>query len=281
MKCSIEGFSQEYAVTLKKKVIINGKEVERKIDCTDLVILRWFVDFYPKMKKMEIDGNQYAWLTHSKMVEDLPIIDINKRAFSERLQKLVDFDILTYKLVKEGGTIALYGFGKNYINLVCSSEGVVRSNDIGGCVQTTYKDISIIDNKENYTKESQNRNEQPSPTPTFLQNTDDSITPKVRKGTANIVSNEDIEKYFETTYSIYPRKVNKQQAKKTYEHKFRGLSIVDAKNLANRIYKALQRQIALWQAENKGNGRELEYIPHFSSWLNDNIEDSKNFKKGR
>lgn len=136
-------------------------------------------------------------------------------------------------------------------------------------------------NKENYTKESQNRNEQPSPTPTFLQNTDDSITPKVRKGTANIVSNEDIEKYFETTYSIYPRKVSKQQAKKTYEHKFRGLESDEARKLAIRIYKSLERQITLWQAENKGNGRELEYIPHFSSWLNDNIEDSKNFKKGR
>lgn len=146
------------------------------------------------------------------------------------------------------------------------------------------KPLPYINNtyiKENYIKESQNRNEQPSPTPTFLQNTDDSITPKVRKGTANIVSNEDIEKYFETTYSIYPRKVSKQQAKKTYEHKFRGLESDEARKLAIRIYKALQRQIALWQAENKGNGRELEYIPHFSSWLNDNFEDSKNFKKGR
>ena len=70
MKRTIEGFSQEYAATLKKKVKIKQrgeeKEKEVKIDCTDLVILRWFVDFFPNMKKMIIDGKEYAWLTHKK-----------------------------------------------------------------------------------------------------------------------------------------------------------------------------------------------------------------------
>ena len=44
MKYTIEGFSQEYACSLRKEV--DGKTI--KLDCTDLVILRWFVDFYPK-----------------------------------------------------------------------------------------------------------------------------------------------------------------------------------------------------------------------------------------
>ena len=55
MKYTIEGFSQQFASTLKKKIIKNNKEVEIKIDCTDLVILRWFVDFYPNMKKMVVE----------------------------------------------------------------------------------------------------------------------------------------------------------------------------------------------------------------------------------
>lgn len=158
MKYTIEGFSQRYAMTLKKEVEIRGKTVTRKIDCTDLVILRWFVDFYPNMKKIEVDGKQFAWLTHSKLKDDLPLIDITKRAFSERMQKMVDFGILSYKLIKEGGTFSLYGFGENYKNLIndkgmrSNDIGVqenntdgVRSNDTGVDVQTDNKDTSISD----------------------------------------------------------------------------------------------------------------------------------------
>lgn len=160
MKNSILGFNQEYAVTLRKEVEVRkGKFVTKKIDCTDLVILRWFVDFYPRMRFFEVDGQKYAWLTHKKLMEDLPLIDISKRAFIERMQKLVEFNILTYKLIKEGGTFSLYGFGENYINLISSSNTmarsnnigdadehaqVVRSNDIGCDVQTANKDKSII-----------------------------------------------------------------------------------------------------------------------------------------
>lgn len=169
MKYTIEGFSQEYALTLRKEVEVRGKMITKKIDCTDLVILRWFVDFYPNMKKVTVDGIQYAWLTHRKLLEDLPLIDINKRAFADRMQKLVEFNILTYKLIQEGGTYSLYGFGENYSKLIgydvqttqgvqIETQGVCRSNDIGGAVQTTHKDksikdISIIDNNKERNKD--------------------------------------------------------------------------------------------------------------------------------
>lgn len=152
MKYTIEGFCQEYALTLKKTVPTKGGEKTIKIDCTDLVILRWLVDFYPNMKKMTIDGKEYVWLTHKKMLEDLPLLDITKRACIERMQKLVEFEILEYKLVKEGGTFSLYCFGKNYINLVQSTDtgvwqstsaGGMRSTDTGGGGQPNNKDNSI------------------------------------------------------------------------------------------------------------------------------------------
>lgn len=154
MKYTIEGFCQEYALTLKKTVSTKGGEKTIKIDCTDLVILRWLVDFYPNMKKMTIEGKEYVWLTHKKMLEDLPLLDITKRACIDRMQKLVEFEILEYKLVKEGGTFSLYCFGKNYINLVRSTDaggmqsnstGGMQSNDIGVCSQPHNKDNSIID----------------------------------------------------------------------------------------------------------------------------------------
>lgn len=151
MKYTIEGFSQQFASTLKKKIIKNNKEVEIKIDCTDLVILRWFVDFYPNMKKMVVDGKEYARLTHKKLMEDLPLIDISRAGFIARMQKLVEFNVLQYKFVKEGGSFSLYTFGDNYYNLI--SNGGVCSNTHGVDVQTytgvhaqTYtKDNNIID----------------------------------------------------------------------------------------------------------------------------------------
>ena len=165
MKYTIEGFSQEYAQSLKKEVIINGKDGKQKtkttrIDCTDLVILRWFVDFYPNMRKFVIDGCEYAWLSHNKLKEDLPILDISKRACIDRMQKLVDFGILKYKLIKEGGTFSLYTFGENYEKLIDTKDTRyavnqhrgMQSNDIGVCSQPTTKDISIKDTSTNNKK---------------------------------------------------------------------------------------------------------------------------------
>lgn len=147
MRYTIEGFSQEYAMTLRKKVIKRNKEIEIKIDCTDLVILRWFVDFYPNMKKMIVDGREYAWLTHNKLKNDLPLIDISKEAFNERMKKLVEFKVLDYQFVKECGSFSLYTFGENYKYLISKEEGICSNRygvyvqtDTGVCVQTSTKD---------------------------------------------------------------------------------------------------------------------------------------------
>ena len=169
MKATISGFNQEYALTLKKQVPTKDGEKTIKIDCTDLTILRWLVDFWPWMKKMTIDGKEYAWLTHKKLQEDIPLLDISKRACVERMQKLVEFGILEYKFLKQGGTFSLYAFGENYINLVRSTEHPVCSQpdtpyafdqtpgarstehpvcaqpDTPVCGQPDNKDISIID----------------------------------------------------------------------------------------------------------------------------------------
>lgn len=170
MKQTIAGFNQEYALTLKKTVPVKGGgEKTIKIDCTDLTILRWLVDFWPSMKKMNLDGKEYAWLTHKKLQEDIPLLDISKRACVERMQKLVEFKILDYRFLKQGGTFSLYAFGENYMNLVRSTDYPVTAQpdtpcafdqlpgggstvhpvhaqpDTPVCGQPDNKDISVID----------------------------------------------------------------------------------------------------------------------------------------
>ena len=133
MKYTIEGFSQEYALTLTKKVpTSNGKEKLIRVDCNDLVILRWFVDFYPRMMKVEIDGKQYAWVKYQALLEDLPLLDIKKRMLFERLQKLVDFGVLSHKSIKSGGSFSYYGFGENYIKLIDNSARIGMQKNADG-----------------------------------------------------------------------------------------------------------------------------------------------------
>ena len=159
MRYTIEGFSQEYAMTLKKTVATSKGEKTVKIDCTDLVILRWFTDFYPNMRKTIIDGREYVMVAHSKLLEDLPMIDISKEAFIDRMKKLVEFGILDYQLVKKGGTFSFYAFGENYIHLV--DDG--RSNAQGVCAQThtgyTFKrDTGIRSNVQGVYVQTYNKN---------------------------------------------------------------------------------------------------------------------------
>ena len=150
MKYTIEGFSQQYATTMKKQVVRRDKLVTIQIDCTDLVILRWFVDFFPNMNRIIIDNEEYAQLSHSKMIEDLPILDISKASLIERMQKLVEFEILDYKFIKQNGkgTYSYYKFGKNYINLINNDEKC--SNIYGVSGQTPTKDYSIKYNMLDY-----------------------------------------------------------------------------------------------------------------------------------
>lgn len=97
----------------------------------------------------------------------------------------------------------------------------------------------------------------------------------------NIVDSDKINFYFDKVYSIYPRKVSKVQAKETFSHKLIGLENEEAHKKAIAIYRMLESQNTVWQNENNGEGRKIEHTPYFSSWLNDNVEDSKFYKRGK
>lgn len=128
MRYTIEGFSQAEAIKFRCTEIVKRKnqrtgEYEEKettvtLDCNDLLILRWFVDFYPNMIKVEISGCQYAWVSYKDLIKDMPLLGFKKGMLALRLKKLVNFGILTHKTVKKDGTFSYYGFGPNYGRLV-------------------------------------------------------------------------------------------------------------------------------------------------------------------
>lgn len=95
------------------------------------------------------------------------------------------------------------------------------------------------------------------------------INNSIDKTLVNNISNiDEIKNMFDKLWKIYPRKINKVQAQKTFTKKIGKLKGEKALEKGRYIYKFLVNSISLWKKEN----RKLEMIPHFSSWLNANIE---------
>jgi len=98
VKFTIYGFGQKRAVELG-------------LDATDLVILRWLVDFYAtgKMKKLQRAEKEYVWVNYGTLCDEFPILGIrSKSGMRNRLQKLVKAGVLEFYLLKEGGTWTYY-----------------------------------------------------------------------------------------------------------------------------------------------------------------------------
>lgn len=84
MRNSILGFSQK-------------KALEYKLDTRDLLLLDYIINAIanPMMEhEMDANNNTYVWLSHSKILSDLPILDIKEDMFKKALKKLVDLGLL-------------------------------------------------------------------------------------------------------------------------------------------------------------------------------------------
>lgn len=144
-------------------------------------------------------------------------------------------------------------------------------------------------NKEVYKEEKENYNKRKAETGTETPTSTISLTAPNGQPSSRQVANKDddngeydkILKYFEQTWSIYPRKESKVQAKATFTHKVYTKDEEISRANALRIYKILQRQNTVWENENNGNGRVKQYIPLFSTWLNDNFEDVPKRERGK
>lgn len=118
MKYTVEGFSQEAALSMRATITENGHTKTIKLDIVDLTILRWIVDFYPNMKKTIIDGTEYAWVDYTSFIEDMPFLGLSNQSLYKRCIKMVQLGVLKHKTVRSKGTFSYYGFGPEYPRLV-------------------------------------------------------------------------------------------------------------------------------------------------------------------
>lgn len=97
---------------------------------------------------------------------------------------------------------------------------------------------------------------------------------RIITGTASgVVAAAEIAEMFDILWKVYPRKEGKEQAKKTFEHKLRGMKTADAKAKANKIYLLIKSKRKAWEEAET----ELRFIPMFSSLLNSEVPDSPHF----
>lgn len=118
MKYTLEGFSQEAALSMQATITEGGRTKIIKLDLIDLTIIRWIVDFYPNMKKVLIDGTEYVWLDYTTFVKDMPLLALSNQSLYKRCMKMVRLGVLKHKTVRSKGTFSYYAFGPEYSRLV-------------------------------------------------------------------------------------------------------------------------------------------------------------------
>lgn len=133
MKYTINGFSQ--------KVLC-----ELKLDPTDALILRWFVDFNQtsKMKSIINNKNEFYWVNYDGVLKSLPILNMEKRSIQRRFKKLVNAGVLDHYTHKQGGTFSCYKKGTNYESLIDDNKEAVHLNPTVGLKSTTPKDSKVL-----------------------------------------------------------------------------------------------------------------------------------------
>ena len=126
MKYTIEGFNQE-------------KAIEYGLDLTDLLILRWIVDFSPKMSKEIIDGKEFFWIRYQALLDDMPILGFtSKDRLYRKLKEMSNKGILEHKSIRnKEGSFAYYTFGEIYQELIVKNNVPYVENTYAHTLKTT------------------------------------------------------------------------------------------------------------------------------------------------
>ena len=252
MKDSILGFNQPKVLSLVKEV--KDEKTEKittiSIDVEDLLILSIIADLSNRksIRKVILEDGQYSWISYNLILEDLPILRIDKKQLRRRLDKLVEFDLIDLKVerVNGSGTFVYIKIGQMYEELKYgkadenedrqkSTEGVDK-NVHGGGQKSTPKDSSMKqgeeDNKEGI----------------------DKSIPKKK-------ADNDVDEFVDRMYALYPAKCPKRGA-------YLGKSQKDKAKIKSLLKTYSESDIEFvirWEIEQKYN---KAYMLNFSTFLN-------------
>ena len=118
------GFDQREVIKLRRTETVNGKAQQVGIDLIDLGILSVIADMSNRVsiKKVLLEDGQYSWISYNSILEDLPIINIEKKQLSRRIAKLQSFDLVKCVVERQKGigTFTYIRVGKMYETITYS-----------------------------------------------------------------------------------------------------------------------------------------------------------------
>lgn len=162
---------------------------------------------------------------------------------------------------------------RTHANATNNNNNILSSFNISSFNKPSSSNISSFNSSFNNSSSMSVKNEKKSKTTkNKAASTSDADTPEFDKISYLI-------KLFERLWLNYPHKVGKEQAKTTWSKKFKSLKTkIDIDSKATLINALLTNHLNSWKTEVQKNGqtgRPKQYIPHFSTWLNDNIPNEE------
>ncbi len=240
MKYTTDGFQQD-------------KLMELGLNRNHSYVLRWFVDFQAtgQMREHLVGGVAYHWVSYSTILEDLPILGIQKRQLANIFKEMVNAGVLKHFHLKQGGSFSFYTTGDAYDSLIYDPMQSI-ADPLCNLLHTPMQSIAdpyVIDC---------------IPLCNELTNKDSSIIDYPIKDTSikkqSKAQNTDI--LFEEFWKLYPKKVAKQKAIKCYREAIKRVP-------HERIITGLQN----YKAEITRKQTKMDFVKHPTGWLNDSRWD--------
>lgn len=117
---TVNGFQQEGIVKLG-------------LDCIEVQILRWFVDFIASglMEHIDADGERFYWIKYGYVIDQLPILKIkDKHAIAQRFDNMVSCGLMEKKYIKDRGNYTYFRIIPEVYRILITSN--VEQNDEEG-----------------------------------------------------------------------------------------------------------------------------------------------------
>lgn len=71
---------------------------------------------------MNVGDKTYAWVNYSRVIEDIPILNMKKDTLSRRMKKICETGIMEHETLKQGGTFSLYKLTDKYDQLISTDK---------------------------------------------------------------------------------------------------------------------------------------------------------------
>lgn len=247
LKFTIHGFQQP-------------KLIELGLDNNDALVMAVVRDMYSSVSVEHkiIDGDRYIWVNQTSLSEYVPIIGVLK-TFQRIFKKLTDKGIFESKVINgRNGKTGKYFYLKpsklledltEYVAIAQEVDQETKSPLIKGQNVGCSKDKKSFDHGTNCPNKD---------TPT-----NDSPTSDTKNTSSSTDDRSPYSEAFEKWWSIYPRKISKGRAWKTWKQ-----DKLDKR--VDELIEKLQQQVAIQYSKT-----EARFIPHPSTYLNDKRYDDE------